>query len=250
MPTGHKVKELTKEFLVKEYIENKRSCSDIARQLNCDKKCVSDALRNYGFEVRKMSGCKGENIIGRTFNYLTVVGHCTVTNLWICKCQCDNEIMVRKDCLKSGHTKSCGCLRIEKNKKLSKGYGGITGSFLSKLKSRSKWRGFDLTAKYLWGLFLKQRGRCALTDTELTLPKEDSKPKDYNASLDRIDSDLLYLKGNVQFVTKKCNCMKMDNTMEEIIEFGEKVYRKHVIDKNTSLEANKFWEFYFTRLGK
>lgn len=33
---------------------------------------------------------------------------------WLCKCFCGNEFVTRSDALKSGHTKSCGCLQKKK----------------------------------------------------------------------------------------------------------------------------------------
>ncbi len=33
---------------------------------------------------------------------------------WLCKCECGNKIIVSRDCLKNGKTKSCGCLLSEK----------------------------------------------------------------------------------------------------------------------------------------
>lgn len=39
---------------------------------------------------------------------------------WKCKCQCGNEIILPITYLTSGDTKSCGCLRKETTKKLSK----------------------------------------------------------------------------------------------------------------------------------
>ena len=33
---------------------------------------------------------------------------------WLCKCFCGNEFITRSDALKSGHTKSCGCLQRKK----------------------------------------------------------------------------------------------------------------------------------------
>lgn len=50
---------------------------------------------------------------------------------WLCKCDCGTEIVVREDSLKSGVTKSCGCLRKEiMNNKIGENHpnwqGGIT----------------------------------------------------------------------------------------------------------------------------
>ena len=35
---------------------------------------------------------------------------------WLCKCFCGKEFITRSDALKSGHTKSCGCLQKQKAK--------------------------------------------------------------------------------------------------------------------------------------
>lgn len=62
------------------------------------------------------------NLIGQRFGRLTVIqwagkdkwGH----SKWLCRCDCNNknEIIVSGNHLKSGHTKSCGCLHKEKAK--------------------------------------------------------------------------------------------------------------------------------------
>lgn len=36
---------------------------------------------------------------------------------WLCKCFCGNTFITRSDALKSGHTKSCGCLQRKKLEK-------------------------------------------------------------------------------------------------------------------------------------
>ena len=33
-------------------------------------------------------------------------------HFWLCQCDCGKELIVEKYCLTSGHTKSCGCLKI------------------------------------------------------------------------------------------------------------------------------------------
>lgn len=64
-------------------------------------------------------GRKSLDLIGQRFGRLTVVcknderydGRHT---FWKCKCDCGNEIVVRKDSLLNGHSKSCGCYLQER----------------------------------------------------------------------------------------------------------------------------------------
>lgn len=64
---------------------------------------------------------KADNLCGKTFGRLTVIKRCenyvspsgTTRSNWICKCQCGKEVKVTTDKLKSGNTKSCGCLKNE-----------------------------------------------------------------------------------------------------------------------------------------
>ena len=54
---------------------------------------------------------------------------------WLCKCFCGNEFITRSDALKSGHTKSCGCLQ---KKKASEACIDMTGQIIGKWKVLSK----------------------------------------------------------------------------------------------------------------
>lgn len=57
------------------------------------------------------------NLIGQKFNKLVVVDFaaCDIYSRkkFKCICECGNEVIVRSDSLKSGNTKTCGCLRKE-----------------------------------------------------------------------------------------------------------------------------------------
>ncbi len=59
--------------------------------------------------------------IGSQHARLTVMEHYSTDENshkhFICRCSCGNFSLVRDDHLKSGHTKSCGCLRGYNNKK-------------------------------------------------------------------------------------------------------------------------------------
>jgi len=54
-----------------------------------------------------------ENLIGRTFDMLTVIGEAEPSpaghRKWVCACECGNETIVFGSNLKRGTTKSCGC---------------------------------------------------------------------------------------------------------------------------------------------
>lgn len=44
-------------------------------------------------------------------------------SLWLCKCDCGNEVAVRNDNLCYNHTKSCGCLQKRKTSESNKTHG-------------------------------------------------------------------------------------------------------------------------------
>jgi hypothetical protein len=63
---------------------------------------------------------------------------------------------------------------------------------------------------------------CPYLGLELsTNPNDRNKP--YYYSIDRIDSKLGYVKGNVQIISKKANTMKTNATVEELLLFAKNV---------------------------
>ena len=67
-----------------------------------------------------------EDITGHRFHRLSVIRETKEKNshneiLWECKCDCGNTILAPKYKLKTGWTKSCGCL----HKELFSGYRGV-----------------------------------------------------------------------------------------------------------------------------
>lgn len=66
-------------------------------------------------------GRKAIDITGQRFGRLTVIERVKNTSrkdsLWLCKCECGNIKEVTYSNLNSGHTKSCGCFRIETTSK-------------------------------------------------------------------------------------------------------------------------------------
>jgi hypothetical protein len=81
-----------------------------------------------------------QDLTGQRFGSLTVLerdGKKTPTR-WICKCDCGKVCSVAAGNLKSGHTKSCGCLKIQAGHNIGSSnlldLTGKTFNFLTVLK--------------------------------------------------------------------------------------------------------------------
>ena len=132
------------------------------------------------------------------------------------RCSCGKEFKTKIESAVRGLTRSCGC------SKKSKFIGEMSGSYLSRLRYNPKTRGlnFNLKPKYLWDLFLKQDRKCALSGIGLTFTQDYKNEKDkQTASLDRIDSSKDYTEGNVQWIHKDVNKMKMNFTDKKLVEW-------------------------------
>lgn len=100
----------------------------------------------------------------------------------------------------------------------------------NKARSRSKEKGYqtDITAKYLkeevWD---KQDGICPYTGIKMELGRtsgdEDIKKTPIKASLDRVDPNIGYVKGNVEFVCYCVNVMKNDFSKQKMVDFIKKI---------------------------
>ena len=72
--------------------------------------------------------------------------------------------------------------------------------------------------------FEEQKGLCPITGFEITLEgTQEFKKKRFTASLDRIDSSKGYTKDNVWFVTLQANYMKSQLTMEELVNWCQRI---------------------------
>jgi hypothetical protein len=137
------------------------------------------------------------------------------------KCECGIiKYLALRDLLRQKYCRKCAPPNSPRQKASSwKGVGELSNEYFHSVKKRAKKKGmmFEIDKRYLWDLFVSQDRRCALTEMILTFQTR-SKVYDGTASLDRIDSDLGYIKGNVQWVHKTINVMKLDLTQEEFIQ--------------------------------
>jgi hypothetical protein len=167
------------------------------------------------------------NLIGETFGRLKVLEYANNRigikggkrrGRWLCECECGNKVEVASEKLRSGWTQSCGCLQKEiARNRFWNGVGLLSGARFGRIKHIARYRNLEMnvTKEYLWELYLKQQGKCALSDLPI--------PMDI-ASLDRIDSSKGYIEGNVQWLHKDINIMKWNHNLDYFIEMC-----KHVI---------------------
>lgn len=122
-----------------------------------------------------------------------------------------------------------GCVVCSQEQKF-KGVGELSASYVSSIKLGAIHRGieFGVSMEYLWGLFNQQSRKCALSGLDITLDQQYStscrkgrKELTQTASLDRINNNVGYVAGNVQWVHKEVNIMKLDHNQDHFIELCE-----------------------------
>ena len=191
-----------------------------------------------------------KDLTNKTFSYLTALHivekpkSINSTNRgvwWLCKCKCGKERIVRSTELTREHTKSCGCMNKYYNSKKYKGVGLLAQSVYSHMQWGAKKRNieFNVSKEYLWKKYQSQNGKCYYTDLDIDLNTRNFKK---TASIDRIDSSLGYIEGNVVWVHKNINIMKNVFSEKEFINFCKLVVNKHCpyderIKGNTTLKS-------------
>lgn len=96
------------KFLCQCSCENKTRIEVLARSLKSGNTTSCGCLKKELVSKRNY-----KNLVGKIFGRLTVlkdVGRKHGEVLWLCKCNCGNEVNITANNLKNGGTKSCGCL--------------------------------------------------------------------------------------------------------------------------------------------
>lgn len=100
-----------------------------------------------------------------------------------------------------------------------KGYGDLSGWYWQRMLVGAKKRNLKVTIsiKDAWKKFQEQGGKCALSGVELTMGTPGC--SNATASLDRVDNNKGYIQGNIQWLHKKINFMKLDLPQETFLTF-------------------------------
>lgn len=163
--------------------------------------------------------------IGTKSKSWTIISNPIIKNMTVMyevQCECGNTRLISANEFRNPNRayKCQKCAGIDRGI-ISKIKNGIVGDLdadkFGKMKRIATRRNikFDVSQQYLWDLYESQNRMCAITG--------DPIPDIKKASLDRIDSTLPYIKGNVQWVSKQANLSKHIMSMQELYEFCEKV---------------------------
>lgn len=155
------------------------------------------------------------------------------------RCKCGKEEYKLAKNLKSGRCVSCKSCASKKTAALYpppvtfKGIGGLSKTHFNSICNGAKVRDikFDISLEFLWNLFLKQKGKCAMSGVPLVL---EAKIRNTNpdwsvitASVDRIDSTKPYTEDNVWWIHKRLNRLKNSFSMEELLYWSNLIAIKH-----------------------
>lgn len=173
------------------------------------------------------------DIEGQRFNRLTVIGFAGISKtnkkLWYAVCECERITIAEGHNLKSGHTKSCGCLAEKTKKRGSIKHGATVGGNSVEFNTyhRAKGRCTNPTNpryKNYGGRGIRFKFR----NFQDFLGEIGKRPSS-NHSLNRIDNDGDYESGNVEWALpaqqarnkQKTKVLKIDNSSKSLQEWCE-----------------------------
>lgn len=195
------------ETLYDLYIVQQKTSKEIADLFKISQPTALSYLRKNNIDIRpntlQIQNQKFGRLFVKSFKELK-----SKKSYWNCICDCGNEVVVSGPHLISNSIKSCGCLRNDRIKETCyTGYKEITGTFWRRIITNAKARNieFDIDKEYCWSILENQNNQCFLSGLDLVF---DKNPLIQTASLDRIDTNIGYIKNNIQWLHKDINISK------------------------------------------
>lgn len=170
---------------------------------------------------------------GEKFNRLTVVKFSHVgkhsRSYFHFRCDCGNEKVILGAVVKSGTTKSCGCLgsEIRKSRRVSSNHSEVTAIILGyKRHAQDRGLSWKLSRKGVLDIIFRDCAYCGSPPSNRKKTKNSLSNGLMYSGIDRLDSTKGYLKNNTVPCCRSCNYAKSDLTVDEFrrwaIRLGEK----------------------------
>ena len=170
-----------------------------------------------------MRGEPKVDLAGRRFGRLTVIAVSDERRrgrlMWDCLCDCGATKQVETHLLRSGQTRSCGCLRRDVNNARFTTHGR-SGSPEYRMLSHAKERASAQGVPFMITLEdISVPSRCPALGIPLSIG--DGRIHAGSPSLDRLRPDLGYVPGNVVVISDLANRIKQKGTSVEVRAVGE-----------------------------
>lgn len=170
-------------------------------------------------------------MIGQVFTRLTVLGFSHRDHrhrkFWRVRCVCGTEKTVQTALLRSGNTKSCGCLareHLDAGRRRLPAEGGVVNQIILGIRRHARDRGFsyDLPRELVDELIRQPCHYCGDRGSNVKVTKNYRQGFQHNG-LDRVDSKKGYEPTNVVPCCRTCNNAKRDMDRNEFIAWATKV---------------------------
>lgn len=144
---------------------------------------------------------------------------------WVCRCACGGSVITHSGSLRSGNTKSCGCLSREVKALTRKPEnGGELTAVILGYKRHAERRGFDwaLSREQVREIIGKPCYYCGTEPSNRKSTKNSISPFVYGG-IDRVDNRHGYLMTNVVPCCAVCNRAKGTLTSREFSDWAKRV---------------------------
>jgi len=144
---------------------------------------------------------------------------------WLFDCECGKQTITSSQRVKKGHTKSCGCIRIER-RKLAEGEAARNIVYRQyKIDAKKRNLEFNLNIDEFEKL---TKGNCFFCGIEpsttqtLNINTKNSSNYIYNG-IDRINNNIGYIYSNCASCCYDCNQAKWTRSVEEFLEWAHRL---------------------------
>ena len=184
--------------------------------------------RELGRIAPKTSSMKTGDVYSRLTIMESVRGEYNQVR-FVCKCSCGNILQVDPWMLRSGGVKSCGCLKAERVAKLGKEMikGDISGQYTSYTRYKYGAKNRNLEFQLSLEDFTKiSTGSCIYCGRE-----PFRKVKDFLVNgIDRIDSNIGYLKENCVPCCYPCNRIKGNMEADKFLSLVQLIAKHQLLN--------------------
>jgi hypothetical protein len=202
---------------------------------------------------------KVSNLKNKIFGRWLVVDRATNTksgrSRWVCVCTCGNESIITNESLNRMKYNS-SCIKCSQSRRINinKTINNIPDFIWNRINyTKHK---IKITSKYCFDLLINQDFKCNLSGIPLNIPlrKIHLDKGECSASLDRINSNIAYISGNVQWVYKDINIMKQSFNQDYFLKLCELISKykkpKPIDFKNHNVSVLPRYWYSFLRNAK